>query len=252
MFDPREFKNPGTIVSMDINKEPLIPKKAKGALANSLVEASREFALFLPYITLVAHPQTSVDPILQSRAVLGVPTELFYWELPIELVQLGRRGNDLGVSGHVIFGVRKSEWILAEKMVQATIIAGEPNQPAWHFRLQPLSFIDPFAKSSRPVDDLSKLIVNATGFALESSQCAIIYKPHNTAGQYVKDYRIAVDEHLYDPRVAFFVQSLRDGLEPFKKVEEKYGRYSFDASDAWERECQERLALGDGNGPIIT
>ena len=205
---------------VDRNFAPAVPiTRMPLADRHGLKAATAEYWLFLPYVLVAVAPTATVEPMAESARFMHMPSRMSEWELPHSIVLLGQRGKELGIRSNMVFGIPKAEAPVVENFIRSITIIDPEKRMVWALRLQEVTFLDPYANTSRPVDDPEELVMHANAFALDA-----MYELH-TARAYLQVaetkkgiptfFRMAIDGHG-DPRLASLAQAVVSDSDPCK------------------------------------
>jgi hypothetical protein len=202
------------------NPEPIKLRKLDGLEGASLVAASENYEFFVPYVPAVVIANNYVDPLTVCRSVTGIPDDLIYWESPTQLVELGKIGNYLGLSSHIIFGISKQQWPTVEQHVRSISLNGamsfDSDKPfVMHFGVQTVYMADPLASPVKHYDGPEDLKIKLNAFVLNSDFWGIILREHGLKKFGLPTFfRITVKQSLADSRSENFVKAVLDGVSP--------------------------------------
>jgi hypothetical protein len=199
------------VTSTDFFVPGLGPKKMRSSLTSS----SDHFALFLPYVPLCLLPGEQVDPVTLAQGHLHNNMEVFYWELPYELVDLGRFHTDLHLRSNAVFGVKLIDWPTVLTYVHGAMVKGH-DDVLWRFGLQELDIIDPTFRDVR--------VVKVYSFAVTSLCGSVTLRPHKYVQNVPKTYRIVANPHGTDDHAVTFVEKLERGIYPYDEASDSEGR----------------------------
>lgn len=243
-FSGDPLRRQGLFATDDVERIPLHPQPAQGALARSLVEAVKHYVLFLPYPMMLGVPESPIDPLAESRRIVGVPSDIRYWDLPYELVELGEHGRQLGLEGRVVFGVPRPEWPQIANFLSSCLLADPRLHDGWQLRLQPVTFADPFLVGRLRVNS-EHWKVAAVALAVESKVRSVFLRPTQVVAGTPVIFRVRVANSISDPRIGAFCAAFFDGQErPHQTAEESHGQFEFGP----QGEVDEPLGGGNCDG----
>jgi hypothetical protein len=204
----------------DYKQDPIELVKMSGARGCSLVKASEDFEFFVPYVPAVVMSNNYVDPLMVCRSAVGIPSKMYYWESPYQLVELGKVGRHLGLSSHVIFGLKKDDWAtVSEHVGSINVKTFSPVDPknsfVLHFGVQTLDMADPLAPSSKHYSGADDLRIKLNAFVINSQFWGIILRDHGIKKFGLPTFfRITVKQSLADPKSEYFVKAVIEGVAP--------------------------------------
>lgn len=207
------FLNPG-VDRFDLENTRFVTRPAPRALSNSLVEASTEFQLILPYVLIAVAPACPFEPLAECNRFLKVPSDVRYWSVGRDLVAMGARSDEVGIRSDQVFGVPKLEWTKVSNFLRSILIVDPEHDLSWFLRLQPVRFVDPLMLKGRPLE-ASDVTVEAVAFALDaatSDSCAAAYlKPNKFRGDVPESFKLVLDQANGDSRLMRLCKSLQAG-----------------------------------------
>lgn len=230
MKDPLGFHNEGLVSRSQIGSDPLIPELPGVFDPKTLVDASAEYQLILPYVLMMVAPGLPSEPLADSKQFRGVPTSLKVWKLGRDIVQLGRRGRDLGINSQAVFGIPRVESEEVFNFVRSIVINDPANKAVWALRLQEVEFLDPLCSRSKPLE-AADITVKAHAFALDEviagTPNMIYLQPCNKQSGVATDFRIEVKCGEGDLSLARFAKAVAQENDPLHQKLHFYDPSSF-------------------------
>lgn len=191
------------------------------------------YTFIYPFMFTMASQHTDFDPMAQCYAELGLPSEYRSIQLPNAMFSLGK-WNTVGLRGDLLFAVPKDEWSRISRFVASSVIAS-PNGVALRAGWQRLSVIDPFMKTSRPVDvsNIKKVSVWAI-VPIDERHIAVWENAQHINPVSRRSYfRVLITDHTHEASLGLITREFFSGNnDPVTTVENQIGPIEYDQPDA--------------------
>lgn len=238
-----EFGNPGIVGTGQALRELPRAVRMQGALANSLVESSKEYVLLMPYLVPRMVPSLPFEPLAESCKETGYPTAHYFWVLPDVMFELDDVARSMGLVGNVLHGFPISQWPVVHNFLKSVGIYDSRTGEAGTFGIQKLTAIDPFAGRTSNVPPL----FNVYTLVVATPSGTVCWVPSKSVCGCAVTFRPEFTKTIHAESVGTLVDSLLVGdSDPLDKVEEKHGLRNIQLTDKVGNASADAVGVVDG------